>query len=112
MRNNLRYEIVSLNGHEIRVVIDDSDTIWFTAVDVAKLLGYNHTPHMVRMLDKNEKHYFPMLTAGGWQKMNFIDSYGLIKCLIKTHNLSAIPWQEWLHNCIVTNDKSSQKSIH
>lgn len=52
MNTDIRLE--EWNGYKIRFVWKDSDW-WAVAKDVAAALGYDHTPHMLRQVDKNEK---------------------------------------------------------
>lgn len=47
-------KIEEWNGHEIRFVWHDGEW-WAVAKDVAKALGYKHTPHMVRMMRDDQK---------------------------------------------------------
>jgi prophage antirepressor-like protein len=39
---------------QVRVVVGPDGEPWFVASDVAKVLGYSHTPHMTRYLDEDE----------------------------------------------------------
>lgn len=43
-------------GHEIRFVETIPGEWWAVASDIAKALNYRHTPHMVRMIDSDEKN--------------------------------------------------------
>ena len=38
----------------IRAFADENGEPWFVAADVARVLGYDHTPHATRLLDDDE----------------------------------------------------------
>ena len=42
---------------------------WFVASDVARVLGYDHTPHATRLLDDDEADVHKVDTLGGTQEM-------------------------------------------
>ena len=41
------------HGYSIRVTLINGDP-WFVAADIAHVLGYDHTPHMLRILNEWE----------------------------------------------------------
>ena len=67
----------------IRTLTGKDGEPWFVAADVAKALGYNHTPNMLRTLDDAEKGAHLVNTPGGPQKMATITEAGLYRIILK-----------------------------
>lgn len=45
---------LAFRGARVRTDTDADGAVWFAAVDIARVLGFKHTPHMVRLLDDDE----------------------------------------------------------
>lgn len=83
------------NGHEIRFIWHD-DEWWAVAKDVAEALGYNHTPHMVRMLDPDEKGVRNVDTLGGRQKMTIVSETGIYEAVFHSRREEAKEFKRWV----------------
>lgn len=70
-------------GQELRVVLDDQGEPLFVAADVAAMLGYEHTPHLTRSLDDDEKGVRPVDTPGGVQNLSVITEAGLYRAIVQ-----------------------------
>ena len=68
------------NDHEVRTVTVEGEP-WFVASDIAKVLGYGHTPHMTRVLDDDEKGVRETDTPGGTQSVAVISEAGLYQVI-------------------------------
>lgn len=87
------------NGHRIRFV-QHKDEWWAIAKDVAKALGYNHTPSMVRMLDQDEKGVHILHTPGGNQKMTIISETGVYEATWNSRRPEAKEFKKWVKQTI------------
>ena len=74
------------NDKEIRFIEKDGE-YWAVAGDVAKVLGYSLTPHMLRMIDKEDvtTHIVDSTSnskfARKTQKVNIISEYGIYEAI-------------------------------
>ncbi|MEJ7171700.1 prophage antirepressor-like protein [Staphylococcus epidermidis] len=68
------------NDKEIRF-IEKEDEYWAVAGDVAKVLGYSHTPHMTRLLDESEKAVHNVVTVKGKQNAVIILEIGIYEAI-------------------------------
>ena len=87
------------NGHTIRFVWHDGEW-WAVAKDVAKALGYSHTPSMVRMLDDEEKGVHNLHTPGGKQKMTIISETGIYEAILNSRRPEAREFKRWVKQVI------------
>lgn len=85
----------SLGSGELRAVQLDGDP-WFVAADIAKVLGYSHTPNMVRMLDDDEKDVHLVNTLGGPQLMTIVNVSGLFCLILSSERATAKPFRIWV----------------
>jgi len=69
-------------GRNVRLVEIDGET-WFVATDVARELGYEHTPHLLRLLDDDEKGVHTMDTLGGDQSVALVSEPGVYRAIIQ-----------------------------
>jgi len=69
-------------GRNVRLVDIDGET-WFVATDVARELGYEHTPHVLRLLDDDEKGVHTMDTLGGMQEVALVSEPGVYRAIIQ-----------------------------
>lgn len=79
----------------VRIVMIAGDP-WFVANDVARALGYSHTPHLVRILDEDEKGVHIADTLGGQQEMNIISESGLYAAVLKSRREEAKRFRKWV----------------
>lgn len=68
----------------------------FVAADVCAILGYDHVPHAIRMLDKDEKGIQIVDTPGGSQKMTVINESGVWGLVLKSRKPEAKRMKKWL----------------
>lgn len=84
------------NGHKIRFVWKDGEW-WAVAVDVARALGYSHTPHMTRRLDDDEKDAVRLTdTIGRKQRMNIISETGVYEAVFGSGLKEAKDFRRWV----------------
>ena len=69
---------------------------WFVATDVAKALGYGHTPHMTRRLDEDEKGVRSVDTPGGIQQVSVISEAGLYNAILGSKVPGAREFKRWV----------------
>ncbi len=79
----------------VRIALRDGEP-WFLATDLADVLGYNHTPHMLRMLDEDEKGVQIVDTLGGQQQLAVISESGLYFAIVKSRKPEARRFRRWL----------------
>lgn len=94
----------SFEGRTLRSLDRNGDP-WFVAGDAAPFLGYEHTPHLTRLLDADEKGVHTVDTLGGKQDVSVISEPGLYKAIAQRRATSALPietreliarFQRWL----------------
>lgn len=83
-------------GDALVRVVEVNDAPWWVAADVAKVLGYSHTPSMIRVLDDDEKGVRIVHTLGGDQEMTIISESGLYHAIIKSRRPEAKPFRKWV----------------
>ena len=69
---------------------------WFVAKDIAATLGFGHTPHMVRLLEKDEKDVHNVDTPGGTQRMTVINESGLYHAIFQSRRDEAKTFRHWV----------------
>ena len=79
----------------IRVESVDGEP-WFVASDIAKALGYGHTPHMTRRLDDDEKGVRSVDTPGGKQSLTVVSEAGLYNAVLGSKIPEAKAFQRWV----------------
>lgn len=87
-------------GHEIRFVEKTPGEWWAVASDVASALGYNHTPHMLRSLDEDEKDVHILDTPGGKQKMRIISETGVYEAVFNSRREESSEFKRWVKSII------------
>ena len=97
-------KIEEWNGHEIRFVWHDGEW-WAVAKDVAKALGYKHTPHMVRMMRDDQKadvHLTDTSSNGVTQKRKttVISETGIYKAIMRSKRKEAEEFEVWVYKVI------------
>lgn len=79
----------------IRSMVIDEEP-WFVAKDIAATLGFGHTPHMVRLLEKDEKDVHNVDTPGGTQRMTVINESGLYHAIFQSRREEAKTFRHWV----------------
>jgi len=60
------------------------------------VLGFRQAPHMVRMLDEDEKGIHTVDTLGGLQELNVISESGLFAAIFKSRREEAKRFRRWV----------------
>lgn len=84
----------------VRVVMIAGDP-WFVASDLAKALGYTHTPHMVRNLQEDEKGVHIADTPGGEQNLNIVSESGMYAAIFKSRRAEAERFRRWVTGTVL-----------
>lgn len=91
----------------VRVIQRDGNP-WWVAADVAAILGYDHTPHMLRILDDDEKGvhivdplYSGNTPSGGAQTMTIISESGLFAAILKSRKPEARAFRRWVTGTVL-----------
>lgn len=84
---------------EIRFIEKDGE-YWAVASDVAKALGYSHTPHMTRLLDGSEKAVHNVDTLKGKQKAVIISEVGIYEAIWNSRRDEADDFKKWIKQVI------------
>ncbi|WP_202808937.1 Bro-N domain-containing protein [Staphylococcus equorum] len=82
-------------NEEIRFIEKDEEH-WAVASDVAKVLGYSHSPHMTRLLDESEKAVHNVDTLKGKQKAVIISEVGIYEAIFNSRKLEAKEFKNWV----------------
>lgn len=77
-------------------VVEIAGAPWWIAGDVAKVLGFKHTPHMLRLLDDDEKGVRNVDTLGGRQDLAIISESGLYHAIFSSRQSSAARFRKWV----------------
>lgn len=95
MRKTLKVE--KWNQNEVRFVWHN-DEWWAVAKDVAKALGYSHTPHMVRRMDEDEKSSVRLVdsTSGGNPNVTIISEAGIYEAIFGSNKKEAKEFKKWV----------------
>jgi len=94
---NIRIE--SWNGHDIRFIERTPGDWWAVAADVAKALGYRHTPHMVRMIDDDEKNSVRLtdsIAKRGNPNVAIISETGIYEAVFNSTRPEAKEFKRWV----------------
>jgi len=87
-------------SHTIRFVERTPGDWWAVATDVAKALGYKHAPHMVRMIDDDEKDVRIVDTLGGKQKTTIISETGIYEAIFNSSRDEAKEFKRWVKSLL------------
>ena len=90
------------NGHEIRFVEKEPGEWWAVAADVAIALDYMHTPHMLRMVEDQDKDVLKVDTLGGKQKSSVISELGIYDAIWSSQKSEAKDFKRWIKKTIQT----------
>ncbi|WP_327955552.1 Bro-N domain-containing protein [Brevibacillus borstelensis] len=95
MTMNIRVE--SWMGHAIRFVEKEPGEWFGVAQDVARALNYKHTPHMLRLIDDEEKDDVHLTDSiGRKQKMAAISETGIYDAVYNSHRPEAKEFKKWV----------------
>ena len=83
------------DNEEIRF-IEKEEEYWAVASDIAKALGYSHTPHMTRLLDESEKAVHNVDTLKGKQKAVIISEIGIYEAIFNSRKDEAKEFKKWV----------------
>ena len=87
--------IFAFESSAVRSLLKNGEP-WFVASDIANILGYKHTPHMIRMLDEDETGVHIVDTLGGNQEVSIIAESGLYACILKSRRPEAKTFRKWV----------------
>lgn len=87
--------IFDFETHPVRIVTIDDVPHW-VAPDLAACLGYGITPHMMRMLDDDQKGIHLVDTLGGPQSLSIVTEGGMWTCVIRSKRPEAKRFVRWL----------------
>lgn len=83
--------------NEIRFVETMPGDWWGVAADIAKALNYRHTPHMVRMIDDDEKDDVRLVDSiGRKQKFTLISETGIYEAIFNSQRPEAKDFKKWV----------------
>lgn len=77
-------------------VIERDGAPWWIAADVAAILGYDHTPSMVRNLDEDEAAVHILHSSGQRREMSIISESGLFAAILKSRKAEARAFRRWV----------------
>ena len=69
---------------------------WAVAPDVAKALDYNHTPHMLRILDDADKGVHLVDTNKGARETTIITEIGIYEAVFNSRKPEAKEFKRWI----------------
>lgn len=101
------------NGHNIRFIEKAPGEWWAIAKDVADALGYNHTPHMVEMIDAAECDVGIADTTSGkaksrkTQEMTIISELGIYDAVFNSRKPEAKEFKRWVFSVLKELRKAS-----
>lgn len=99
MKNEIRvFENVEFGS--ITTIIERGE-VWFMAKDIASVLEYNHTPHMLRMLESDEKLVSTLRTGGQNRRVNFINESGLYSAVLRSNKPEAKNFRRWITSEVI-----------
>lgn len=90
-------DLISFNFdlHPVRAIMRGVDP-WWIASDIAAVLGFKHTPHMLRVLDHDEKDVHKADTLGGLQDVTIISESGLYSAIFRSRRPEARAFRRWV----------------
>ena len=91
------------HGYSIRVTLINGDP-WFVAADIAHVLGYDHTPHMLRILNEwemNTVHIVDSIPSRGNPNMTIINEPGLYHCIFNSRRPEVVEFQNWVYTYVL-----------
>lgn len=101
--------ILNFNGNDLMIIIDNNNTLWFSGIQIAKILGYKKPDDAVRNhvsqkykrslkdIVNNIKETFP----NAQPHAIFIQEYGLYEFLVKGDNKKSEKFREWIYEDVI-----------
>jgi len=85
----------------VRAFADENGEPWFVAADVARVLGYDHTPHATRLLDDDEAdvHKVDSRSVNGVEQareVSIINESGLYHLVLMSKKPEAKKFRKWV----------------
>lgn len=97
------HNILKYNGENILIAVDKDEMIWFSALNVAKILEYNRPNDAILRLNKiyktelkNLKQYFKKLPPNSQPHAIFINEFGLYDLILSSRKPIAKKFREWV----------------
>lgn len=87
---------------DLRILMDMDHNLWFVASDVAKVLEFKDTTHMIRGLDDDECDLHKVEVTSGAiksrksQDMTIITEAGLYQVIMKSKSARVKPFKRWV----------------
>lgn len=97
-------------GHEIRFVEKEENEWWAVAKDVAIALGYKIAPHMIRMVDEDEKDTIRLVDRNkgrGNPNVTIISETGIYEAVFNSGREEAKGFKKWVKSTIKQFRQSS-----
>lgn len=98
-------ELFEFNSNQVRVIILDGEP-WVVAMDVAKILDYNHCPHMLDLVDDEDKRVenpqkfdCPKIRQSfnsNTFKVSLINESGVYACIFGSTKSEAKMFKKWV----------------
>jgi len=85
---------------EVRTLYKENEC-YFSAVDVANVLGFDRSRKMMQGLDADETKSLNIETAGGVQKMTFLTESGLYHVIFKSRKPIAGKFRKWITSEVI-----------
>lgn len=86
---------------------------WWVAADIARVLGYSHTPHAIRLLAEDEKGVHEVDTPGGEQEMTIVNESGLYRLVMNSKKPEAEAFRRWVfHEVLPSIRRTGSYSSH
>ncbi|WP_339197913.1 BRO family protein [Paenibacillus sp. FSL P4-0176] len=104
----MKIRVENWMGHDIRFVELTTDDWWAVAKDVATALGYSIAPHMVRLIDSDEKDAIHLTDSiGRNQKMTVISETGIYEAIFNSGRQEAREFKKWVKSLLKQLRKNS-----
>lgn len=105
----MKTKIEKWNGHSIRFVETSEDEWWAVAKDVAIALGYKIAPHMVRLIDEDEKNTIRITDRNkrGNPNTTVISETGIYEAIFNSDRPEAKEFKKWVKVMLKSFRKSS-----
>jgi len=85
-----------MTGDAVRTIRGSDGEPWLVASDVARVLGFTHTPHMTRLLDPEDKGVQKVDTPGGPQSLTIINEGGVYGAVFSSRRPEAREFRRWV----------------
>ncbi|MEC0239447.1 BRO family protein [Paenibacillus dokdonensis] len=97
-------------GNEIRFIEAMLGDWWAVAADIAKALNYRHTPHMVRMIDADEKdtvRFVDSKAGRGNPNIVIVSETGIYEAIFNSQRPEAKEFKKWVKQVLKEIRRSS-----